>query len=240
MDPRPRRRRRIRRPRREAAGQRLPQRQPRRVRQHRRAQAPRRAPRPPSTPSAARSRPAPATPSPSSGMRAQGIITPEMEFIAIRENMGRAKIADSTDDIVRNDLDKQHVGSAQDPDATTRPASSAASPSASRTRSPPSSSAAKSPPAAPSSPPTSITPSCEPMIIGRNFLVKINANIGNSAVASQHRGRGRKNALGHQVGRRHRHGPLHRQEHPRHPRMDPAQLAPSPSAPCPSTRPSKK
>ena len=27
-------------------------------------------------------------------------------------------------------------------------------------------------------------PECEPMIIGRNFLVKINANIGNSAVTS--------------------------------------------------------
>ncbi|MGC3997170.1 MAG: hypothetical protein QM767_06470 [Anaeromyxobacter sp.] len=42
-----------------------------------------------------------------------GIITPEMEFIAIRENMKRAKIADFTTDIVRNDLEKQHVGSAQ-------------------------------------------------------------------------------------------------------------------------------
>ena len=27
-------------------------------------------------------------------------------------------------------------------------------------------------------------PECEPMIMGRNFLVKINANIGNSAVSS--------------------------------------------------------
>ncbi|MEK7707942.1 MAG: phosphomethylpyrimidine synthase, partial [Verrucomicrobiota bacterium] len=34
----------------------------------------------------------------------QGIITPEMEFIAIRENMGRAKMADLAKDIVRNDL----------------------------------------------------------------------------------------------------------------------------------------
>jgi len=33
-------------------------------------------------------------------------------------------------------------------------------------------------------PRTSIHPESEPMIIGRNFLVKINANIGNSAVAS--------------------------------------------------------
>src|SRR4026207_1940453 len=42
-----------------------------------------------------------------------GIITPEMEFIAIRENMGRAKIAEMSQDIVRNDLNKQHAGSSQ-------------------------------------------------------------------------------------------------------------------------------
>src|SRR5581483_3334735 len=49
-----------------------------------------------------------------------GIVTPEMEFIAIRENMGReamangrSPIADLSGDIVRNDLDKQHAGSAQ-------------------------------------------------------------------------------------------------------------------------------
>ena len=43
----------------------------------------------------------------------QGIITPEMEFIAIRENMGRTKIANMAKDIVRDDLHKQHAGSAQ-------------------------------------------------------------------------------------------------------------------------------
>ncbi|MFZ4588954.1 MAG: phosphomethylpyrimidine synthase, partial [Terrimicrobiaceae bacterium] len=43
----------------------------------------------------------------------QGIVTPEMEFIAIRENMGRAKIAELGGDILRNDLEKQHAGSAQ-------------------------------------------------------------------------------------------------------------------------------
>ncbi|OYU44629.1 MAG: phosphomethylpyrimidine synthase, partial [Burkholderiales bacterium PBB4] len=51
----------------------------------------------------------------------QGIITPEMEFIAIRENMRRAKIADLTDDIVRNNLDKQHEGSTQNPDSPYTP-----------------------------------------------------------------------------------------------------------------------
>ena len=43
----------------------------------------------------------------------QGIITPEMEYIAIRENLGRAKIAEMSQDIRRDDLDKQHAGSAQ-------------------------------------------------------------------------------------------------------------------------------
>lgn len=32
--------------------------------------------------------------------------------------------------------------------------------------------------------PANINPQLEPMIIGRNFLVKINGNIGNSALAS--------------------------------------------------------
>src|ERR1017187_4406960 len=47
----------------------------------------------------------------------QGIITPEIEFIAIRENMGRANLRLTIDDLRadnrRNDLDKQHAGSSQ-------------------------------------------------------------------------------------------------------------------------------
>ncbi|HEY3931358.1 MAG TPA: phosphomethylpyrimidine synthase ThiC [Verrucomicrobiae bacterium] len=113
-----------------------------------------------------------------------GIITPEMEFIAIRENMGRAKIADMANDIIRTDLNKQHAGSSQ-------LASSEFTPSVFR----------KFPQRIPAeiTPefvrsevaagraiiPSNINhPELEPMIIGRNFLVKINANIGNSAVAS--------------------------------------------------------
>ncbi|HEY1084653.1 MAG TPA: phosphomethylpyrimidine synthase ThiC [Prosthecobacter sp.] len=122
----------------------------------------------------------------------QGIITPEMEFIAIRENMRRAQIADLKDDILRNRLDKQHVGSAQESLRT-------------------SDSGLRNPYTPgifgrfPQRIPNEITaefvreevaagraiipaninhPELEPMIIGRNFLVKINANIGNSAVAS--------------------------------------------------------
>src|SRR6185437_2071612 len=127
-----------------------------------------------------------------------GIITPEMEFIAIRENMGRAKIADMANDIVRNDLEKQHAGSTQ--------LSGSARVSRADEGVPPSSSFVPSVFSRfPQRIPEEITaefvrsevaagraiipnninhPESEPMIIGRNFLVKINANIGNSAVAS--------------------------------------------------------
>jgi len=93
----------------------------------------------------------------------QGIVTPEMEFVAIRENMARehdqaaaAKaIADAesfgaeipewvTPEFVRDEIAK---GRAIIPNNINHPES-------------------------------------EPMAIGRNFLVKINANIGNSAVTS--------------------------------------------------------
>jgi phosphomethylpyrimidine synthase len=63
-------------------------------------------------------------------------------------------------------------------------------------------------------------PECEPMAIGRNFLVKINANIGNSAVASDVASRSRQDGLVDPLGRGHRHGPVHRAQHPRHARMD--------------------
>jgi len=117
-----------------------------------------------------------------------GIITPEMEFIAIRENMGisnlKSQISNLSGDIVRNQLDKQHAGSQQ-------LASSEFTPSVFKKF--------------PQRIPKEITPEFvrsevaagraiipvninhpenEPMIIGRNFLVKINSNIGNSAVAS--------------------------------------------------------
>jgi phosphomethylpyrimidine synthase len=122
-----------------------------------------------------------------------GIITPEMEFIAIRENLrsdeSGVRIAELSGDNARNDLNKQHAGSAQH--SALRTPHSAFTPSVfSRF---------------PQRIPKEITPEfvrsevaagraiipnninhpeSEPMIIGRNFLVKINANIGNSAVAS--------------------------------------------------------
>jgi phosphomethylpyrimidine synthase len=48
-------------------------------------------------------------------------------------------------------------------------------------------------------------PETEPMIIGRNFLVKINANIGNSACVRRSRTRS-TSCAGRSVGRRHGHG----------------------------------
>jgi len=88
-----------------------------------------------------------------------GIVTPEMEYIAIRENLGRARAAEAkyrgesfgaaipvhvTPEFVRDEVAR---GRAIIPANVNHPES-------------------------------------EPMIIGRNFLVKINANIGNSIVTS--------------------------------------------------------
>ncbi len=118
-----------------------------------------------------------------------GIITPEMEFIAIRENMGRAKIAEMSQDIVRNDLNKQHAGSTQISNLKSQ--ISDYTPGVFR-RFPQRIPAQITPEFVRSEVaagraiiPNNINhPESEPMIIGRNFLVKINANIGNSAVAS--------------------------------------------------------
>ncbi len=76
----------------------------------------------------------------------QGLVTPEMEYIAIRENLGRdaAGMSHITPEFVRDEVAR---GRAIIPNNINHPES-------------------------------------EPMIIGRNFLVKINANIGNSAVSS--------------------------------------------------------
>jgi len=129
-----------------------------------------------------------------------GIITPEMEFIAIRENLrvGQAsrlspfstlRLSDLSQDIVRNDLNKQHAGSSQISNLKSQIADF--TPSVFRRflqRIP-----AEITPefvraeiaAGRAIIPSNINhPESEPMIIGRNFLVKINANIGNSAVAS--------------------------------------------------------
>jgi len=129
----------------------------------------------------------------------QGIITPEMEFIAIRENMGRQaisdfrfQISDLAKDPARNELNKQHAGSGQHSIANRQsPIANPYTPSVFG-RFPQRIPAQITPEfvreevaAGRAIIPANINhPELEPMIIGRNFLVKINANIGNSAVAS--------------------------------------------------------
>jgi len=89
-----------------------------------------------------------------------GIITPEMEFIAIRENLGREEAKEK---LTR---DGEDFG-AEIPDFVTP---EFVREEVARGR---------------AVIPANINhPEVEPMIIGRNFLVKINANIGNSAVTS--------------------------------------------------------
>ena len=121
----------------------------------------------------------------------QGIITPEMEFIAIRENLKIAnlklQIGDLSGDIRRNDLAKQHEGSGSLSTEQLKPETPRVF-----ARFPQRIPAEITPEFVRSEVavgraiiPSNINhPESEPMIIGRNFLVKINANIGNSAVAS--------------------------------------------------------
>jgi phosphomethylpyrimidine synthase len=118
----------------------------------------------------------------------QGIITPEMEFIAIRENLKisslKNKISDLKEDIVRNQLDKQHAGSTQLPSSPYTPSIFSRFPQRIPAEITPEFVRSEIAAGRAIIPLNINHPECEPMIIGRNFLVKINANIGNSAVAS--------------------------------------------------------
>lgn len=100
----------------------------------------------------------------------KGIITPEMEYIAIRENQ-RA-------DELRSQLNGQYETLAQQHPGNNFNANSSKGPiTAEFVRAEIAAGRAIIP--------NNINhPETEPMIIGRNFLVKINANIGNSAVSS--------------------------------------------------------
>jgi len=114
----------------------------------------------------------------------QGIITPEMEYIAIRENMGRTRIAEQAQDLRRNELDKQHAGSSQLPKSPYTPSIFARFPQRIPKEITPEFVRDEVAAGRAIIPANINHPELEPMIIGRNFLVKINANIGNSAVAS--------------------------------------------------------
>jgi phosphomethylpyrimidine synthase len=109
----------------------------------------------------------------------QGIVTPEMEFIAIRENGREIENRESrigqndsrfTNHESRNALAFQHPGESFGANIPKEITPEFVRDEVARGR---------------AIIPANINhPESEPMIIGRNFLVKINANIGNSAVAS--------------------------------------------------------
>jgi phosphomethylpyrimidine synthase len=97
----------------------------------------------------------------------QGIITPEMEFVAIRENQKRQALSKTPDHCAREQRLQGDALGAELPETVT----------AEFVRQ---QIAAKK-----AIMPCNINhPELEPMIIGRNFLTKVNANIGNSAITS--------------------------------------------------------
>ncbi len=112
----------------------------------------------------------------------QGIITPELEFVAIRENQGLELLREKfSDKELRNSLLHQHGGTEGRPDA---PRIFARFPQAMPKYITPEFVRDEVARGRAIIPANINHPELEPMIIGRNFLVKINANIGNSAVAS--------------------------------------------------------
>jgi len=106
----------------------------------------------------------------------KGIITPEMEFIAIRENNNRAAYLESLKasgpqgEKLAALMNRQHPGQAFGASLQNEITPEFVRSEVARGR---------------AIIPNNINhPESEPMIIGRNFLVKINANIGNSALGS--------------------------------------------------------
>ena len=96
----------------------------------------------------------------------RGIVTPEMEFIAIRENGRRDEMLRTLPELVT----RQHAGQSFGAAIPAMITPEFVRDEVARGR---------------AIIPNNINhPETEPMIIGRNFLVKINANIGNSAVSS--------------------------------------------------------
>ncbi len=125
-----------------------------------------------------------------------------MEFIAIRENMGRERIRSEV-------LRQQHAGEgfgAHLPENIT-PEFVRDEVAAGRAIIP-----------------ANINhPESEPMIIGRNFLGESECQYRQLGGDLFHRRRGRETGLVNPLGRRHGDGPLHRPLYPRNPRVDPAQ-----------------
>jgi phosphomethylpyrimidine synthase len=101
----------------------------------------------------------------------RGIVTPEMEFVAIRENQGLEALFEKMGpDLARDSLLFQHGGRSFGANLPKKITGEFVREEVARGR---------------AIIPSNINhPEAEPMIIGRNFLTKINANIGNSAVSS--------------------------------------------------------
>ena len=103
----------------------------------------------------------------------RGIITPEMEYVAIRENLGRQIAFETLANGQENERDSgfhQHKGESFGASVPKFVTPEFVREEVARGR---------------AIIPSNINhPEAEPMAIGRNFLVKINANIGNSAIAS--------------------------------------------------------
>ena len=93
----------------------------------------------------------------------RGVVTPEMEYVAVRENLGREAA-------LNGDGDGHHAGNRFGASIPPLVTPEFVRDEVARGR---------------AIIPANVNhPETEPMIIGRNFLVKINANIGNSAVTS--------------------------------------------------------
>jgi phosphomethylpyrimidine synthase len=103
----------------------------------------------------------------------RGVVTPEMEYVAIRENSRLQRAADLMEMTAagpRNSLWRQHPGQGLGASIPREITPEFVRDEVARGR---------------AIIPANINhPELEPMVIGRNFLVKINTNIGNSAVAS--------------------------------------------------------
>ncbi|MBA3783970.1 MAG: phosphomethylpyrimidine synthase ThiC [Acidobacteria bacterium] len=103
----------------------------------------------------------------------KGIITPEMEYVAIRENLGRQIAFETLANGQQDERDSpyhQHAGESFGASIPKFVTPEFVRDEVARGR---------------AIIPANINhPEAEPMAIGRNFLVKINANIGNSAIAS--------------------------------------------------------
>ncbi|HEV7669121.1 MAG TPA: phosphomethylpyrimidine synthase ThiC [Thermoanaerobaculia bacterium] len=95
----------------------------------------------------------------------RGVVTPEMEYVAIRENLLRAQVEGAL-----SAAGPQHPGESWGASVPRRITPEFVRDEIARGR---------------AILPSNVNhPECEPMAIGRNFLVKINANLGNSAVTS--------------------------------------------------------